>query len=75
MKAIDQGFTGYTSSFGIPELRKAIAKNASSKGVDVTVTALNEDAWMATSIPYWEGPVTVTGSHQGIGYLEMTGYD
>lgn len=46
-----------------------------AKGVDVTVTALNEDAWMATSIPYWEGPVTVTGSHQGIGYLEMTGYD
>lgn len=45
------------------------------KGVDVTVTALNENAWMATSIPYWEGPVTVTGSHQGIGYLEMTGYD
>ena len=45
------------------------------RGVDVTVTALNENAWMATSIPYWEGPVTVTGSHAGIGYLEMTGYD
>jgi predicted secreted hydrolase len=45
------------------------------KGVNVTVTALNENAWMATSIPYWEGPVTVTGTHQGIGYLEMTGYD
>lgn len=45
------------------------------KGVDVTVAAINENAWMATSIPYWEGPVTVTGSHEGIGYLEMTGYD
>ncbi|MDX8350750.1 lipocalin-like domain-containing protein [Cognatiyoonia sp. IB215182] len=44
-------------------------------GVDVTVAAINENAWMATSIPYWEGPVTVTGSHAGIGYLEMTGYD
>jgi predicted secreted hydrolase len=46
-----------------------------SKGIDVTVTALNRDTWMATSVPYWEGPVTVSGSHTGQGYLEMTGYD
>lgn len=45
------------------------------RGVDVTVTAVNDQAWMATSIPYWEGPVTVTGSHAGVGYLEMTGYE
>lgn len=45
------------------------------KGVDVTVAAINEDAWMTTSVPYWEGPVTVSGSHDGIGYLEMTGYE
>ena len=45
------------------------------RGVDATVTALNPAAWMAVSIPYWEGPVTVTGSHAGRGYLEMTGYD
>jgi predicted secreted hydrolase len=45
------------------------------RGLDVTVTALNPDAWMAVSIPYWEGPVTITGSHDGVGYLEMTGYD
>lgn len=44
------------------------------RALDVTVTALNRDAWMGVSIPYWEGPVTVTGSHPGIGYLEMTGY-
>ena len=46
-----------------------------AKGVDVTVTAQNNDAWMATSVPYWEGPVLVTGSHTGRGYLEMTGYE
>lgn len=46
-----------------------------ARGVDVTVTALNPDAWMTTSVPYWEGPVTLTGSHGGVGYLEMTGYD
>ncbi|OSQ48988.1 lipocalin-like domain-containing protein [Marivita geojedonensis] len=45
------------------------------KGIDVTVTALNPNAWMAVSIPYWEGPVTVEGSHTGHGYLEMTGYE
>ena len=43
--------------------------------VDITVAAINDNAWMATSVPYWEGPVTVGGSHSGIGYLEMTGYD
>ena len=45
------------------------------RGVDVTVDAINDDAWMATSVPYWEGPVNVNGSHDGIGYLEMTGYE
>jgi predicted secreted hydrolase len=45
------------------------------KGVDVSVTALNSDAWMATSVPYWEGPIRVSGSHEGVGYLEMTGYE
>ncbi|WP_296420865.1 lipocalin-like domain-containing protein [Pseudooctadecabacter sp.] len=45
------------------------------RGVDVTVDAINPQAWMDTSVPYWEGPVTITGSHTGRGYLEMTGYD
>ncbi|MEM9047201.1 MAG: lipocalin-like domain-containing protein [Pseudomonadota bacterium] len=45
------------------------------RGLDVEVSALNRDAWMDVSIPYWEGPVRVTGSHPGRGYLEMTGYD
>jgi predicted secreted hydrolase len=45
------------------------------RGVDLTVSALNPQAWMDTSVPYWEGPVTVQGSHDGHGYLEMTGYD
>jgi len=45
------------------------------KSLDVTVTAINPNAWMDVSIPYWEGPVTVEGSHAGRGYLEMTGYE
>ncbi|MEL7164725.1 MAG: lipocalin-like domain-containing protein [Pseudomonadota bacterium] len=46
-----------------------------ARGVDVEVRAKNPNAWMDLSIPYWEGPVTVTGSHPGVGYLEMTGYE
>lgn len=45
------------------------------RALDVTVSALNRQAWMATSVPYWEGPVTIAGSHAGVGYLEMTGYE
>ncbi len=45
------------------------------KGVDVEVEAMNPGAWMATSVPYWEGPVSFFGSHEGRGYLEMTGYE
>ena len=45
------------------------------RGVDVEVTAINPQAWMDTSVPYWEGPIIVLGSHTGRGYLEMTGYD
>jgi len=44
------------------------------RGVDVTVSALNPYSWMSTRVPYWEGPVSVSGSHGGRGYLEMTGY-
>ena len=45
-----------------------------SRGLDIQTAALNKDSWMATSIPYWEGPVRIAGSHEGRGYLELTGY-
>jgi predicted secreted hydrolase len=45
------------------------------QGIDVTLEALNKRAWMDTSFPYWEGPVNIRGSHGGVGYLEMTGYE
>lgn len=45
------------------------------RGVNVTVSALNPLAWMDVSVPYWEGPVSLSGSHDGRGYLEMTGYE
>jgi predicted secreted hydrolase len=46
----------------------------SSRGLQIESTPLNERSWMATSFPYWEGPIGFQGSHSGVGYLEMTGY-
>jgi predicted secreted hydrolase len=43
-------------------------------GLRIDTTPLNANSWMATSFPYWEGPISFHGSHSGVGYLEMTGY-
>lgn len=43
-------------------------------GIDISVTTDRPHSWLATAFPYWEGPVVVEGSHQGVGYLELTGY-
>jgi len=43
-------------------------------GVAIESTPLNPRSWMGTSFPYWEGPISFTGSHAGVGYLELTGY-
>ena len=45
-----------------------------SLNIEVSVAAVRADNWLGTAFPYWEGPVTVEGSHQGSGYLELTGY-
>jgi len=45
-----------------------------SRDLDIRTRPLNPKAWNATTTEYWEGPVTVSGSHSGEGYLEMTGY-
>ena len=46
-----------------------------AKAVDIIIRTLNPQAFMDTSVPYWEGPIRFDGSHQGRGYLEMTGYE
>lgn len=46
-----------------------------AEGVDVEVRAINTDSWQQTLFPYWEGPVTATGTHSAEGFLEMTGYE
>jgi predicted secreted hydrolase len=45
-----------------------------ARGLKIACVPLNPRSWMATSFPYWEGPIGFSGSHAGVGYLEMTGY-
>jgi predicted secreted hydrolase len=44
------------------------------RGLAIATAPLNPQSWMGTSFPYWEGPIVISGSQSGVGYLEMTGY-
>ncbi len=56
------------------ELPTRWALSVDGRELKIEVEALNPQSWNGTGFPYWEGPITVAGSHSGIGYLEMTGY-
>lgn len=47
-------------------------------GIDVTIAPRADgceiDGRRSTGVVYWEGPVEVTGSVHGSGYMELTGY-
>lgn len=45
-----------------------------SEAISVTTKAINPASEMQLSIPYWEGPILFSGTHQGNGYMELTGY-
>ena len=45
-----------------------------SLALTIDCVPLNARSWMGTSFSYWEGPIGFSGSHTGLGYLEMTGY-
>ncbi|MEZ9157787.1 lipocalin-like domain-containing protein [Vibrio lentus] len=42
--------------------------------IELTVSALNPESKMPLSVPYWEGPIVIEGTHSGTGYMELTGY-
>lgn len=43
-------------------------------GVNLEVSAPSGDYLNTGLYPYWESPVSVSGSHGGVGYMELTGY-
>ncbi|MFD2179591.1 lipocalin-like domain-containing protein [Veronia pacifica] len=38
------------------------------------VQPLNKNNWLDFALPYWEGPISVSGSQKGKGFMELTGY-
>jgi predicted secreted hydrolase len=42
--------------------------------VDITVNAVIDDQLWKSQLRYWEGAMKVSGSHNGRGYLELSGY-
>lgn len=45
-----------------------------SKGLDIKVIASKKQAYNPAVFGYYEGPVVISGSHTGVGFLELTGY-
>ena len=43
-------------------------------GLNLEVAAPAGDYRNTGLYPYWESPVSVSGSHDGVGYMELTGY-
>ena len=54
------------STWPAERFRQLGRSQVKSRGLDIETAPLNADSWMATSFPYWEGPISVTGSHQGV---------
>ncbi|MEJ2130326.1 MAG: lipocalin family protein, partial [Gammaproteobacteria bacterium] len=44
------------------------------RGLSFRIEPLVRDQLMRTTLRYWEGAVDVTGSEDGVGYMELTGY-
>ncbi len=68
---IDPGKIRQTEHGQVPERWKITVHPA---GQTFTVTARPGSYWNNGLYPYWESPVTVTGSARGEGYMELTGY-
>lgn len=65
--------TGVTR-IGRRELPTAWDIAVPSRALKIASVPLNPQSWMDTRFKYWEGPIRISGSQTGIGYLEMTGY-
>lgn len=46
-----------------------------SQGLKLQTSVVRQDQWLHFIFPYWEGPINVTGTHSGKGFMELTGYE
>jgi predicted secreted hydrolase len=44
-----------------------------SQNIDIITMPINDQQFLRTRIPYWEGAITTTGTHQAVGYMELFG--
>lgn len=65
----DRDSASYPYAFDLKVVDETIGVN-----VDVRVTVINQQQIMRFGIEYFEGMVTFTGTHDGEGFVEMTGY-
>ncbi|PNQ65623.1 lipocalin-like domain-containing protein [Vibrio sagamiensis] len=42
--------------------------------INLTVRAIKTEMWLPFLIPYWEGPITTTGSQRAYGFMQLMGY-
>lgn len=42
--------------------------------INLTTQVVRDEQWLNTLIPYWQGPITTSGSHEVTGFMQLTGY-
>ena len=42
--------------------------------INIMTTPLSDTQWLPFLIPYWEGPISFSGTHNGKCFMELTGY-
>ncbi len=45
-----------------------------SYGIELTTRAEVTNMWLPFVIPYWEGPILASGTNEGWGFMQLTGY-
>ncbi|MBP3141437.1 lipocalin-like domain-containing protein [Aliivibrio fischeri] len=42
--------------------------------INLTTQVMRNEQWLDAFIPYWQGPIITTGSHQASGFMQLAGY-
>ncbi|MGB1319974.1 MAG: lipocalin-like domain-containing protein [Vibrio gallaecicus] len=48
--------------------------NVPEHQINLTTRIQRRDMWLPFVIPYWEGPIMASGSHEAVGFMQLTGY-
>lgn len=48
--------------------------NIPKYNINLTTQVMRNEQWLDAFVPYWQGPITTTGSHQASGFMQLAGY-